>query len=100
MPAPGYGSYVAPQKFAQAAWVLGLGGRGEEEARRRLFARVDELLAEVGMPATAAEAGIDPAAYRAAIPALTRDAFRDASLRTNPRMVLLAELAGLLERVA
>jgi acetaldehyde dehydrogenase/alcohol dehydrogenase len=100
MPAPGYGSYVAPQKFAQAAWVLGLGGRGEDEARRRLFARVDELLAEVGMPATAAEAGIEAAAYRAAIPALTRDAFRDASLRTNPRMVLLAELAGLLERVA
>ena len=42
MPAPGYGAYVAPQKYAQAAWVLGLGGHGEEEARERLFARVDE----------------------------------------------------------
>ncbi|MEZ5124579.1 MAG: iron-containing alcohol dehydrogenase, partial [Solirubrobacterales bacterium] len=45
MPAPGYGAYVAPRKYAQAAWVLGLGGRGEEVARGRLFDRVDELLA-------------------------------------------------------
>src|SRR6185295_3076889 len=56
MPAPGYGAYVAPQKLAQAAWVLGLGGHTEEEARARLFARVDDLLAEVGMPATVADA--------------------------------------------
>ena len=100
MPAPGYGSYVAPQKLAQAAWVLGLGGRGEEEARRRLFARVDELLGEVGMPRTVAEAGVDPAAYAEAIPALTRDAFRDASLRTNPRMVMIDELVELLGAAA
>ncbi len=95
MPAPGYGSYVAPQKLAQAAWVLGLGGKSPEEAQQRLFARVDEVLAEVGMPRTVAEAGLDPVAYTAAIPQLTRDAFRDASLRTNPRMVLIAELAEL-----
>ena len=48
------------------------------------------------MPRTAAAAGIDPAAYRAAVPQLVRDAFRDASLRTNPRMPLLAELGDLL----
>jgi acetaldehyde dehydrogenase / alcohol dehydrogenase len=95
MPAPGYGAYIAPQKYAQAAWVLGLGGHGEEEARERLFARVDQLLADVGMPRTVSELGIDPGAYRAAIPELVRDAFRDPSGRTNPRMPLLAELADL-----
>jgi len=100
MPAPGYGAYVAPQKLAQAAWVLGLGGHTEEEARARLFARVDDLLAEVGMPATVADAGLDPAAYRAAIPQLVRDAFQDASLRTNPRMPMLDELAALLGAAA
>jgi acetaldehyde dehydrogenase/alcohol dehydrogenase len=87
---------VAPQKLAQAAWVLGLGGKTEEVARKRLFARVDALLAEVGMPRSAAAAGIDPDAYRAAIPDLVRDAFRDASVRTNPRMPMLDELASLL----
>jgi acetaldehyde dehydrogenase/alcohol dehydrogenase len=95
MPAPGYGSYVAPQKYAQAAWVLGMGGHGEDEARRRLFARVEEVLDAVGMPGTVADLGIDPAAYEAAIPGLVRDAFRDASLRTNPRMAMIAELADL-----
>jgi acetaldehyde dehydrogenase/alcohol dehydrogenase len=100
MPAPGYGAYVAPQKLAQAGWVLGLGGHSEETARERLFARVDALLAEVGMPTTAAEAGIDPDAYHAAIPQLVRDAFRDASLRTNPRMPLLEELGALLVAAA
>ena len=95
MPAPGYGSYVAPQKYAQAGWVLGFGGKGESAARQRLFAKVDELLAAVGMPRTVAEAGVDPDAYRAAIPDLVRDAFRDASGRTNPRMPMIAELAEL-----
>ena len=57
MPAPGYGAYVAPEKYAQTAWVLGLGGHGEEDARERLFERVDELLAEVGMPRTVADLG-------------------------------------------
>jgi acetaldehyde dehydrogenase / alcohol dehydrogenase len=96
MPAPGYGAYVVPQKLAEAAWVLGLGGRTEEVARERLFARVDALLREIGMPASAAEAGIDPQAYRAEIPDLVRDAYRDASVRTNPRMPMLDELAALL----
>ncbi len=99
MPAPGYGSYVVPAKLAQMAWVLGLGGRTEEIARQRLFDRVDGVLDEVGMPRTAVAAGIDPERFRAAIPDLVRDAFRDPSLRTNPRMPLIAELGELLGAV-
>jgi acetaldehyde dehydrogenase/alcohol dehydrogenase len=96
MPAPGYGTYIAPQKLAQAAWVLGLGGRGENAAREKLFARVDEVLQAVGMPRTVAEAGVDPEAFRAAIPDLVRDSYKDPSLRTNPRMPMIAELVELL----
>ena len=100
MPAPGYGAYVAPQKYAQAAWVLGLGGHGEAEARERLFARVDDLLRRLDMPRTVGEAGLDPVEYTAAIPDLVRAAFRDPSLRTNPRMPLIAELTELFAAVA
>jgi len=100
MPAPGYGAYVAPQKYAQAAWVIGLGGHGEQEARERLFARVDALLAAVGMPRTIADLEIDAGAYAAAIPGLVRLAFRDPSLRTNPRMPLIGELGELFGAVA
>jgi acetaldehyde dehydrogenase / alcohol dehydrogenase len=96
MPAPGYASYVAPQKLAQAARVLGFGGRSEEDARERLFARVDEVLERVGMPRTIADAGIDRAAYEGAIPDVVRASFRDPSLRTNPRMPMIDELVALL----
>jgi acetaldehyde dehydrogenase/alcohol dehydrogenase len=97
MPAPGYASYVAPAKYAQIAWVLGLGGRGEEAARERLFARVDELLRAVGIPRSLAEHGIRHDAWEAARGDLCRAAFADPSGRTNPRMPMLAELAALLD---
>jgi acetaldehyde dehydrogenase/alcohol dehydrogenase len=100
MPAPGYAAYVAPEKYAQVAWVLGLGGHGEETARGRLFDRIDELLAEVGMPRTVADVGIDPEEFRGALDELAMAAFRDPSLRTNPRMPLVSELRGLLAAVS
>ena len=96
MPAPGYTTYVAPEKYAQMAWVLGLGGRSEEERRARLFARVEELLDEVGIPRSLAEAGVGEAEFEAALPELAEAAFMDPSMRTNPRMPLVAELVDLL----
>jgi acetaldehyde dehydrogenase/alcohol dehydrogenase len=95
MPAPGYHTYVAPARFAQIAWVIGLGGKTEEEARSRFFARVDELLETVGMPHTLAEAGVAHDDFDAALPDLTRMAFADASVRTNPRIPLVKELTEL-----
>ena len=97
MPAPGYAAYVAPAKYAQIAWVLGLGGRGEDAARERLFARVDQLLRDVGIPDSFAALGIPRAAWTGALAELTLAAFEDPSGRTNPRMPMLAELTGLLE---
>ena len=96
MPAPGYTTYVAPEKYAQMAWVHGLGGRSEEERRARLFARVEALLDEVGIPRSLAEAGVGEAEFEAAVPELAEAAFMDPSLRTNPRMPLVAELVDLL----
>ena len=96
MPAPGYSAYVAPEKYAQIGWVLGLGGRTEEARRDRLFARVDELLDEVGEPRTLAEAGVGRDEFEAALPELAKAAFSDPSIRTNPRIPLLAEILELL----
>ena len=95
MPAPGYASYVAPEKLATLGWVL-FGGRTEEDRRHRLFDAVDTLLDEVKLPRSLAEAGVPEDEFKAALPELTRAAFADPSLRTNPRMPLLEELAGLL----
>jgi acetaldehyde dehydrogenase/alcohol dehydrogenase len=97
MPAPGYTTYVAPDKYAQMAWVHGFGGRTAEARREHLFARVDELLATVGMPRSLAELGIARGEFEAALPELADAAFADPSLRTNPRMPMVAELLALLE---
>ena len=97
MPAPGYSAYVAPEKYAQIAWILGLGGRGEDAARTRLFARIDELLAQVGIPRSLKQVGIDETELSEAMPELCGAAFADPSGRTNPRMPMLAELIELLQ---
>ncbi|MGZ6696748.1 MAG: bifunctional acetaldehyde-CoA/alcohol dehydrogenase [Solirubrobacteraceae bacterium] len=100
MPAPAYAAYVAPEKYAQIAWVLGLGGHGEDVARERLFARIDELLGAVGMPRTVADLGLGAQEYADAADELAMMAFSDPSLRTNPRMPLVSELRELLAAVA
>jgi acetaldehyde dehydrogenase / alcohol dehydrogenase len=97
MPAPGYAAYVAPQKYAQMAWILGLGGRDETDRRERLFAKVDELVAEVEEPRTLAEAGVSRADFDAALPGLAREAFMDPSIRTNPRIPMVKEIIELLQ---
>jgi acetaldehyde dehydrogenase/alcohol dehydrogenase len=97
MPAPGYSAYVAPEKYAQIAWILGIGGKSEASRRERLFARVDELLAEVGEPRSLAEVGVAREEFEAALPDLAKAAFSDASIRTNPRIPLLVEIVGLLQ---
>jgi acetaldehyde dehydrogenase/alcohol dehydrogenase len=97
MPAPGATHYVAPEKYAQMAWVIGLGhGETEADRRERLFTTVDGLLADVGIPRSMAEFGVAREDFEAALPDLTRAAFDDPSLRTNPRIPLIGELAELL----
>jgi len=96
MPAPSYTTYVAPEKYAQIAYVFGLYGKGDEERRVRLFARVDELLDAVEIPRSLAEAGVPQDEFEAALPDLARAAFMDPSVRTNPRIPMVAELVELL----
>jgi acetaldehyde dehydrogenase/alcohol dehydrogenase len=74
-----------------------MGGHGEEQRRAHLFARVDELLDAVGMPRSLAEAGVDRNEFEAALPELAKAAFADMSIRTNPRIPLVAELVELLQ---
>lgn len=100
MPAPGYTAYVAPDKYAELArQVLGAApGEDAEVSRGRLLAAVEDLLDRLGMPRSLAEAGVDEAEFRAALPEVAAAAFEDLSNRTNPRMPLLAEVTDLLER--
>jgi acetaldehyde dehydrogenase/alcohol dehydrogenase len=97
MPAPGYSAYVAPEKYAQIAFILGLGGKTESDRRQRLFARVDELRAEVEEPRTLADWGVKRQDFEKALPDLAKAAFMDPSIRTNPRIPMIREVIELLE---
>ena len=97
MPAPGYSAYVAPEKYAEIGRILGFGGRTELDRRERLFARVDELLSEVGEPRTLAECGVKRQEFDKALPDLAKAAFMDPSIRTNPRIPMIREVLELLE---
>lgn len=96
MPAPGYASYVAPEKYAKLGWVL-FGGRTDDDRRQRLFDNVDQLLRTVGIPATLREAGVPADEFEAALPELARATFEDLSIRTNPRMPMIAEIVAILQ---
>ena len=91
MPAPGLLAPTSrPRSTPRSAWVLGLGGHGEEE-RARAAVRARRRAARGGRDAPH---GRRPRHRRrrstaAAIRRAGARAFRDPSLRTNPRMPLL-----------
>src|SRR5439155_1215172 len=95
--APGYSAYIAPEKYAQVAFILGLGGKTERDRRERLFARVDELLGEVDEPRTLADCGVKRQEFEQALPELAKAAFMDPSIRTNPRIPMIREVIELLQ---
>lgn len=90
-PAPGYTSYVAPERYGRIATALGL-----EPTADALAAEVERLLDEVGMPRSLVDAGVDQEQFQEAFPRLLTLAFADMSSRTNPRMPLIEELQDLL----
>jgi acetaldehyde dehydrogenase/alcohol dehydrogenase len=95
MPAPGYSSYIAPDKYAMLGQVR-FGGHGGEESRERLFNAVEQLLDRLHMPRTLKDAGVPEDAFVAALPELAMHAYMDLSNRTNPRMPLVSEITDLL----
>jgi acetaldehyde dehydrogenase/alcohol dehydrogenase len=95
MPSPNQRAYVADKKYATIADALGLGGHTVEEKVAALVAAVEKLLARVGMPDSIAALGISQQDFEQAMPDLVKAAYEDPSLRSNPRMPMLTELAEL-----
>jgi acetaldehyde dehydrogenase/alcohol dehydrogenase len=95
MPAPGYTTYVAPERYARMGRVL-FGGHRPREQRRRLFDAVDRLAERVRMPRSLKDAGVLESDFLAALPEVTMAANADVTTRTNPRMPMLAEIERVL----
>jgi acetaldehyde dehydrogenase/alcohol dehydrogenase len=95
VPSPYQKGYVAHEKYAMVADALGLSGHTIEEKVNNLVMATEQLLDRLGFPRSIADLGIPREEFEGAIPELTRLAFDDPSWRSNPRMPLMSELAGL-----
>jgi acetaldehyde dehydrogenase/alcohol dehydrogenase len=95
MPSPNQRGYVADKKYAAIADMLGLGGQTIEEKVANLVAATEQLLDQVAIPRSIADLGISKDEFERAMPDLVKSAFEDPSGRTNPRMPLMSEMAGL-----
>ena len=96
MPSPNQKGYVAHQKYAAMADLLGLGGETVEEKVQNLVAAIERLLDQLAFPRSIADLGISKEDFETAMPDLVKVAFDDPSWRSNPRMPLLSELEELL----
>ncbi len=89
---PKYKSFVADEKYAEIARMLGLKADTVEEGVHSLVEAIRNLMRELNVPLTVQECGIDEETYMNAIDRLAVDAFDDQCTGANPRLPLISEL--------
>ncbi|HHY06505.1 MAG TPA: iron-containing alcohol dehydrogenase, partial [Clostridia bacterium] len=94
-PFPKYEYYIAAEKYAQIARSLNLPSNGIEEGVYSLIEAIKKLAAELQIPATLQEAGIEENKFLQVVDRLADQAFEDQSTTANPRMPLVSELKDL-----
>ncbi|HAX73251.1 MAG TPA: bifunctional acetaldehyde-CoA/alcohol dehydrogenase [Firmicutes bacterium] len=90
-----FAQYETPQaiaRYAQAADYLGLGGKTNEEKVQLLLKKIDALKADINIPASIKDAGVNEEEFLAAVDALAVEAFDDQCTGANPRYPLIADI--------
>lgn len=96
-----FSQYDRPQarrRYAEVADHLGLSAPGDRTAQKiqKLLTWLDEIKAELGIPASIREAGVQEADFLAKVDKLSEDAFDDQCTGANPRYPLISELKQIL----
>ena len=92
---PKYGKYVAQEKYAEIAKMLGLPAATPAEGVKSLVKSIRDLIKELNVPMTVKDCGIDEKTYLGAIEDLSYKAFEDQCTTANPRLPKVAELQEL-----
>ncbi|MGI2026215.1 bifunctional acetaldehyde-CoA/alcohol dehydrogenase [Endozoicomonas acroporae] len=95
---PKYQYYVAHEKYAEIAKMLGLPARTPEEGVKSLANAVRDLMKRLDMPASLQEIGVDESLFKSKISMLANHAFEDQTTTANPRLPLISELEELLTK--
>ena len=96
-----FSQYDRPQarrRYAEIADHLGLSAPGDRTAAKieKLLAWLESVKAELGIPKSIREAGVQEADFLAHVDKLSEDAFDDQCTGANPRYPLISELKQIL----
>ncbi|WP_128893681.1 bifunctional acetaldehyde-CoA/alcohol dehydrogenase [Longirhabdus pacifica] len=92
---PKYDHFVADERYAEIARVLGLPARTTEEGVQSLINAIRDLNKKLNIPETFQEVGVAPKQFEAKVEELADRAFEDQCTTANPRLPLVTELADI-----
>jgi acetaldehyde dehydrogenase / alcohol dehydrogenase len=97
-PFAGYDHFIAGERYAELAKMLGLPARNTEEGVESLCRAIIQLAGELDMPMCIEECGINQEEFESKISMLALTAFNDPDTNVNPKRPLMRELAELLHQ--
>ena len=92
---PKYEHFVADQRYAQIARLLGLPAKTTEEGVESLVQAIIKLAKELDMPLSIAETGVSKEEFESKVEQLAELAFEDQCTTANPKLPLVSELADI-----
>ena len=93
---PKYEYFIADEKYAKLAKMLGLKAKDNAEGVNSLINAIKELMAKLEMPKSLKECGVDEKEFLAKVDELSDRAFEDQCTTVNPRLPLVTEIKQIL----
>jgi acetaldehyde dehydrogenase / alcohol dehydrogenase len=92
---PKYEHFIADQRYAEIAKMLGLPAVTAEEGVESLVKAIMNLIVELELPRSIEETGISKAEFEEKVNRLAENAFDDQDTIANPKQPLVTELANI-----
>lgn len=89
---PKYEKFIADQKYAKVAQMIGRGGKNTEESIKNLIQAVNELKEELDSPHSIQACGVDEKIFLDRLQGLAEKAHEDQCTTANPRYPLISEI--------
>ncbi|WP_379131908.1 bifunctional acetaldehyde-CoA/alcohol dehydrogenase [Paenibacillus sp. sgz500958] len=90
---PKYSHFVADERYAEIARILGLPARTTEEGVTSLINAIRDLNKKLGIEESFQQLGFDPKDFESRVDYLADRAFEDQCTTANPKLPLVTELA-------
>lgn len=92
---PKYNYFIADERYAEIARMLGMEARTTEEGVNSLIMAIRKLNQSLGIPEKFQDLGFAPSDFESKVDYLADRAFEDQCTTANPRMPLVKELADI-----